>query len=74
MAFKELIAKITISEDKKNLNSTNLKLIKSLVDSFTIVDDNPSDFLKVSNPSDNLGKFKMLTYKEFTDTILNHTS
>ena len=39
MAFKELIAKITISEDKKNLNSTNLKLIKSLVDSFTIVDE-----------------------------------
>jgi len=39
MAFKELITKITISEDKKNLNSTNLKLIKSLVDSFTIVDE-----------------------------------
>ena len=39
IAFKELIAKITISEDKKNLNSTNLKLIKSLVDSFTIVDE-----------------------------------
>ena len=39
MAFKELIAKITISEDKKNLSSTNLKLIKSLVDSFTIVDE-----------------------------------
>ena len=39
MAFKELIAKITISEDKQNLNSTNLKLIKSLVDSFTIVDE-----------------------------------
>ena len=39
MAFKELMAKITISEDKKNLNSTNLKLIKSLVDSFTIVDE-----------------------------------
>ena len=39
MAFKELIAKITIFEDKKNLNSTNLKLIKSLVDSFTIVDE-----------------------------------
>ena len=39
IAFRELIAKITISEDKKNLNSTNLKLIKSLVDSFSIVDE-----------------------------------
>ena len=39
MAFKELIAKLTISEDKKSLNRTNLKLIKSLVDSFTIVDE-----------------------------------
>ena len=39
IAFRELIAKITISEDKKNLNSTNLKLIKSLVNYFTIVDE-----------------------------------
>ena len=39
IAFKELIAKITISEDKKNLNSTNIKIIESLVDSFTIVDE-----------------------------------
>jgi len=39
IAFKELIEKITISEDKKNLNNTNLKLIKNLVDSFTIVDE-----------------------------------
>jgi hypothetical protein len=39
IAFRELIAKITISEDKKNLNNTNLKLIKSLVDSFSIVDE-----------------------------------
>jgi hypothetical protein len=39
IAFRELIAKITISEDKKNLKSTNLKLIKSLVNYFTIVDE-----------------------------------
>ena len=39
IAFKELIAKITISEDKKNLNSTNIKIIETLVDSFTIVDE-----------------------------------
>ena len=39
--------------------------------SFTIVHDDPPFYLKVSNPSDNLGKFKMLTYKEFTDTGLN---
>jgi len=39
MAFKELIAKITIYDDKKNLESTNLKQIKSLVDSFAIIDE-----------------------------------
>jgi len=39
LAFEELIAKITISGDKKKLNKTNLKLIKSLVDSFSIVDE-----------------------------------
>ena len=39
LAFKELILKITISDDNKNLNVENLKLIKSLVDSFTIVDE-----------------------------------
>ena len=36
LAFKELILKITISDDNKNLNVENLKLIKSLVDSFSI--------------------------------------
>ena len=39
LAFKELIAKITIFEDNKKLNNTNLRLIKSLVDSFAIVDE-----------------------------------
>ena len=38
-AFKELIAKITISEDSKKINTKNLKLIKSLVESFTITDE-----------------------------------
>ena len=39
LAFKELILKITISEDSKNLKTKDLKVIESLVDSFTIVDE-----------------------------------
>ena len=39
LAFKELISKLTISEDSKNLKTNNLKVIESLVDSFTIVDE-----------------------------------
>ena len=38
-AFKELIAKITISNDSKKLNTNNLKIIESLVDSFTVIDE-----------------------------------
>jgi len=38
-AFKELVAKITISDDSKKINTNNLKIIESLVDSFTIVDE-----------------------------------
>ena len=36
-----------------------------------VVHDSPPDYLKVSNPSANFGKFKILNYKEFTDTVLN---
>tara|TARA_Y100001970_G_scaffold220915_1_gene271435 strand:+ start:3467 stop:4543 length:1077 start_codon:yes stop_codon:yes gene_type:complete len=39
LAFKELVAKITVSEDSNKINTNNLKLIQSLVDSFTIVDE-----------------------------------
>ena len=38
---------------------------------WTVVHDNPPEYLKVSNPSANFGKFKILSYKEFTDTVLN---
>ena len=38
-AFKELIAKITITDDTKKLTTNNLKIIESLVDSFTVVDE-----------------------------------
>ena len=38
---------------------------------FTLVHDDPPHFLKVCNPADEIGKFKILTYKEFTDTVLN---
>ena len=38
---------------------------------WTVVHDDPPDYLKVSNPSANFGKFKILNYKEFTDTVLN---
>ena len=41
---------------------------------WTVVHDNPPDYLKVSNPSANFGKFKILSYKEFNDTVLNQPS
>ena len=36
-----------------------------------VVHDDPPEYLKVSNPGANFGKFKILNYKEFTDTVLN---
>ena len=39
LAFKELIAKITITDHSLNLYKTDLNIIKSLIDSFTIVDE-----------------------------------
>ena len=38
-AFKELIAKITISNDSKKINTNSIKIIESLVDSFAVVDE-----------------------------------
>ncbi len=38
-AFKILISKITISKDFKSIEDQNLKLIKSFVDSFSVVDE-----------------------------------
>ena len=38
---------------------------------FTIVHDDPPDYLKVANPGAEDNRFKILTYKEFTDTVLN---
>ena len=37
-----------------------------------VVHDDPPEYLKVSNPSANFGKFKILNYKEFTDAVLNY--
>ena len=39
LAFEELIAKITVSDDMIFFDKTDLKLVKSLVDSFSIVDE-----------------------------------
>jgi|TARA_Y100000310_G_scaffold25684_1_gene24592 hypothetical protein len=39
-----------------------------------VVHDSPPDYLKVSNPSANFGKFKILSYKEFNDIVLNQPS
>ena len=36
---------------------------------FNLVHDDPPDFLLVSNPSKNIGKWNHLTYKQFNDTI-----
>lgn len=41
---------------------------------FNLVHDNPPDFLLVSNPSKNIGKWNHLTYEQFNDTILNQVS
>jgi hypothetical protein len=38
---------------------------------FNVVHDSPPDYIKVSNPSANLGKFKIYSYKEFTDKVIN---
>tara|TARA_B100000424_G_scaffold261004_1_gene245457 strand:+ start:102 stop:824 length:723 start_codon:yes stop_codon:yes gene_type:complete len=40
---------------------------------FNIVHDNVPEFLTVSNPSANLNKFKIYTYQEFNDIVLNRT-
>ena len=39
LAFKELIAKITVSDERILSDKTDLKLVKSLVDTFSIVDE-----------------------------------
>jgi len=39
---------------------------------WVVVHDDPPEYLKVSNPSANFGKFKILNYKEFTDAVLNY--
>ena len=38
-AFNELIKKITISKDFLKLQNTNIKIVKNLVDSFTVIDE-----------------------------------
>tara|TARA_B100001250_G_C19756176_1_gene770212 strand:- start:87 stop:1163 length:1077 start_codon:yes stop_codon:yes gene_type:complete len=38
-AFRELIKKITISKDFLKIQNTNIKTVKNLVDSFTVVDE-----------------------------------
>ena len=41
---------------------------------FYIVHDNPTKPMQVCNPADEIGKFKIFSYKEFTDTILNRVA
>lgn len=41
---------------------------------FSIVHDNPPEFLKVSNPSANKNKFALYSYKEFNEKVLNRGS
>ena len=41
---------------------------------FTVVHDNPPDFLTVSMPGAEDERFKNITYKEFTDTIVNRVT
>ena len=44
--------------------------------SFTVVHDDPPDYLQVCNPAfeDGSGRFKIITYKEFNDTVVNQAS
>ena len=41
---------------------------------FIVVHDDPPYFLTVAMPGAEDGRFKNITYKEFTDTILNHVA
>ena len=66
LAFQELILKITITEDSKNLDTNDLKIIKSLVDSFTIIDEK---FIKKNY----IGKFEVnFDKKETLEFLENH--
>jgi hypothetical protein len=41
---------------------------------FFVIHDNPPDFLKVSNPGAEEGRFKIINYKEFNETVLNRVT
>jgi len=62
--FIELIKKITISKDFSKIQDTNLKVIKSLVDSFTIIDEKFVDNKYFANFEVDFNKRLVLKYFE----------
>ena len=62
--FKELIKKITISKDSPKMDTANLKIIKRLVDSFTIVDEKFVDNKYFATFDVNFNKKLVLKYLE----------
>ena len=63
-AFDELIAKITISIDKKKIKDTKLDTIKGLVDSFTIVNEKFIDSKYYASFDVNFDKKGILNFLE----------
>ena len=64
LAFEELIAKITLSDDSNKINKNNLKLIQSLVDSFTVVDEKFVKKKYIANFEVNFNKKEILDFLE----------
>ena len=64
LAFKELIEKITISDEGSALYKKDLNLIKSLIDSFTIVDEKFIDNKYIAKFYVNFNKKQVLDFLE----------
>ena len=63
-AFRELITKITLSTDHVKFNNTNLNIIRSLVDSFTIIDEKFINNYYFATFNVDFDKNKVLKYLE----------
>ena len=64
LSFKELISKITISDEGSVLYKKDLNLIKSLIDSFTIVDEKFIDNKYIAKFYVNFNKKQVLDFLE----------
>ncbi len=64
VGFIELVKKITISDDYFKIQNTNIKIIKSLVDSFTITDEKFVENKYIATFEVNFNKKLVLNYFE----------